>query len=342
MRKHLILPGLICVLGLLVFQTAWGRGVAVTLAEVEAMTISERLYATGSLQARYSSEIRTQVSGRITQLNLEDGQFVEAGDLLVQLDDREPQARLMQAEVNLREAQRQLDRYQRLVATQSISQDQLDAQQASVDTARAQLQALHAEIEHYAIKAPYSGFLGEHDLTPGMLLDAGQTLTTLDDLSQMRVDFSLSERHLSRVAPGQQLLAKVAAWPDQEFRGELTFLGTRIDSSTRNLQIRGRINNPDQKLRPGMLATLTLETAPRMTLMVPARSLSYEGSNKFVFMVNADKQVVRRPVEVGLTRATQIEILSGLKAGDQIIDQGVVKVREGTAVRIVDQQDDAS
>lgn len=342
MKKYLIFPGLACVLCALIVQTAWARGVAVTLAEVEALPISERLYATGNLEAGSSTEIRAQVSGRIVELNMKTGQQVEAGELLVQLDDREPQARLLQAEVSLREAQRQLQRYQRLAATQSIPQDQLDAQQASVDNAQAQLQALQAEVERYAIRAPFSGFLGEQDLTPGMLLDAGQTLTTLDDLSQMQIRFSLAERHLSKIAQGQNLTAQVHAWPDQDFQGELVSIGTRIHASTRNLQLRGRIDNPDLKLRPGMLASLTLELEPRMTLMVPARSLSYEGRNKYVFQVNQDNQVVRRAVEIGLTRARQIEIISGLNPGDQVIDQGVVKVREGTQVRVVESQDDAS
>lgn len=342
MKDLLTRTAFLFLLGLWVLQPAYARGPAVTLASVEEAQLSQRFYATGTLEAQHATELRTQVSGRVTQLNMQDGTYVEAGQLLLKLDDREPQARLMQAEVNLREAQRQLQRYQRLQASQSISQDQLDQQQASVDTAEAQLLAARAEVERYSITAPFSGFLGEQKLTPGMLLDSGQVLTTLDDLSQMRVHFSLAEKHLSLLATGQKIQARVLAWPEQDFQGEVVSLGTRIDPVTRNLPVRGRLNNPDLLLRPGMLATLTLETTPRQSLLVPARSLTYDGDEKAVFMVNAEGEVTRRLVEIGITRARQIEIISGLEAGDQVVDQGVVKVREGMTVRVVSQQDDAS
>ena len=336
MKKRHLVAALVTLLSLTLVQPLWARGVAVTLAEVQSTSISERLYATGSLEAGASTQVRTQVSGRITQLNLTDGRYVESGQLLVQLDDREVQARLLQAQVHLSETERQLARDRRLEASQSISQDQLQAREAEVASARAQVQALQTEAERYQIRAPFSGFLGEHDLTPGQLLDAGQTLTTLDDLSQMRVDFALAERHLARIQPGQRLLAQVLAWPEETFEGQIASIGTRIDPNTRNLQIRGRIDNPDQRLRPGMLVTLTLETAERTTLMVPARSLTYNRDEKAVFLVNDQGQVQRRVVETGLTRAHHIEITAGLEAGEKVIDQGVVKVREGTQVRVVE------
>ncbi len=322
--------------------SALAQGVAVTLAQAETTYLSEHLYATGRLEARNSTEIRTQVTGRVVEHHLEDGALVQAGQLLVQLDDREPQARLLQAQVTLREAERQLLRDQQLKARQVISADQLAQQQAAVDNAQAQVLAAQAEVDRYRLVAPFSGMLGNQDLTTGMLLDSGQTLTTLDDLSQMRVEFALAERHLSRAQPGQTLKARVSAWPDQEFTGELSTLATRLDPNTLNLQARGLIANPDLQLRPGMLASITLQTSPRLTLMVPARSLSYSGSEKFVFIVDENQQVSRQPVEIGLTRARAIEITSGLSPGDQVIDQGVVKVREGMRVRVVATKEDAS
>lgn len=329
-------------LGLLVLHPAYAREPAVTLASVQETQLSQRLYATGTLEARRSTKIRTQVAGRIMETKLQDGAYVETGDLLVQLDDREVRARLLQAQVTLREAQRQLERYQRLQVSQSISQDQLDAQQAAVDTAEAQMLAMQAELERYRILAPFSGHLGEQELTTGMLLDAGQTLTTLDDLSRMRIDFSLAEKHLSLLAQGQAITAQVAAWPDQDFQGELVSLGTRIDPVTRNLPVRGLLENPEGKLRPGMLASLTLYSDPRTALMVPARSLTYSAQEKAVFMLDSEGKVTRKVVEIGSTHAEQIEITQGLQAGDRVIDQGVVKLREGMQVRVVESVDDAT
>lgn len=309
------------------------REVAVTLIEAKTQQISQHLYASGTLRAWQSTDLRTQVSGRVLTLQLQENSPVKQGQLLIQLDDREPRSRLVQSEVNLREAQRQLKRFQQLQQSQSISQDQLDAQQAAVDTAQAQHLAIQAEIERYRILAPFTGFLGEHNITKGMLLDSGSLITTLDDLSQMRVDFSLAERHLSLLQPGLPLQANTPAWPDQTFSGELLSIGTRIDPTTRNLSLRGRLANPQQQLRPGMLVSLELETRNRNALIVPARSLTFSGQEKAVFVINEQGVAQRRIVEVGATQAEWAEILSGLEAGEQVVDQGVVKVRDGIRVR---------
>lgn len=309
------------------------QGVAVTLTEAKTQSISQSLYASGTLRAWQSTNLRLQVSGRVVAVKLPENSRVEQGQLLLQLDDREVRARLIQAEINLRETQRQLERFQRLQQSQSISRDQLDAQQAAVDTAQAQLLATQAEVERYRILAPFSGFLGEHRITEGMLLDSGSLITTLDDLSQMSVDFSLAERHLSLLQPGLPLIATTQAWADQAFQGQLQSIGTRIDPSTRNLSLTGHLANPQQQLRPGMLVSLELKTRHREALIVPARSLTFSGQEKAVFVINPQGVAQRRIVEVGATQADWVEILSGLEPGERVVDQGVVKVRDGLRVR---------
>ncbi|SFX25373.1 efflux RND transporter periplasmic adaptor subunit [Marinospirillum alkaliphilum] len=309
------------------------QGVAVTLTEVRQQTFSQQLHASGTLRAWQSTDLRTQVSGRIVALHLPEGEWVEQGQLLVQLDDREARARLQQAEIHLREAERQLQRFNQLHQNQSISRDQLDAQQANVENARAQLLANQAEVERYRILAPFSGFLGQHQATPGMLLDSGSLITTLDDTRQMRIDFALSERHLPLLHTGLELQARSSSWPEQAFKGQVSFIGTRIDPTTRNLPLQARLDNSAGLLRPGMLVTLTLETASRQALVVPTRSLTFRGQEKAVFVVNEQGIAQRRIVEVGATRGEQAEILSGLKAGEQVVDQGVVKLRDGLRVR---------
>jgi len=307
--------------------------VTVTLTKAHKQKISQYLYASGTLRAWQATDLRTQVSGRVVSLKLQENGWVEQGQLLILLDDREPRSRLRQAEVSLREAQRLLERYQRLQKNQSISQDQLETQQAVADTAQAELLALQAEVERYRITAPFSGYLGEHNITTGMLLDSGSLITTLDDLSQLRVDFSLAERHLSLLKPGLPLQATTPAWEDQLFEGVLHSIGTRIDPVTRNLSLQGRLTNPQQQLRPGMLINLTLQARSREALLIPARSLTYDGQEKAVFVVNEKGIAQRRTVEVGATQAEWVEILSGLEAGEQLVDQGVVKVRNGIQVR---------
>lgn len=330
MNIRLLLPALLLLLCSPLLQAA---STAVTLAEVRQDQFAQQLYASGTLRAWQSTDLRPQVSGRITRLALEEGAWVEKGALLLQLDDREARSRFLQNEINLREAERQLNRFQRLRSTQAISQDQLEAQAAQVDILRAQLLFAQAELERYRITAPFSGYLGQHQLTEGMLLDSGSLITTLDDLRHMQVDFTLSERHLNHLRTGLALKAASLAWPDHSFPGEISGLGTRIDPVTRNISLRGKLDNSGGLLRPGMLVSLTLETARRQALIVPARSLTFSGREKAVFVVSTDGVAKRRVVEVGATRAEWAEILSGLEVGEQVIDQGVVRVRDGMQVQ---------
>ncbi|WP_162299760.1 efflux RND transporter periplasmic adaptor subunit [Marinospirillum perlucidum] len=315
---------------------ASGREVSVTLTQVTRQVISEQLYATAGLEAGQSQQLRSQASGRITRITHQSGDFIEAGALLIQLDDRLARANHEEARVQLQEDQRLLQRYQRLHASQSLSQDQLDSQIAAVAIAKARFQAAATQLEDYQIRAPFSGFLGQFDWTSGMLIDAGQELTTLDDLSSMQVDFALAEKHLAQVAPGQTITARVPAWPEEEFAGQVISVATRLDPQTRQLAVRARINNPEQRLRPGMLANLTLATQPRQALMIPARSLTYSADEKAVYLRDDEGLARRQTVETGLIRSEQLEITAGLEAGQWIVDQGVVKVREG--VRLVPQE----
>lgn len=338
MSIHRLLPALLLLLCSPLLQA---QGTAVTLAEVRQDQFAQQLYASGTLRAWQSTDLRTQVSGRIITLALDEGAWVEKGQLLIQLDDREARSRLLQNEIGLREAERQLTRFQRLRTTQSISQDQLEAQAAQVDILQAQLLSAQAELEHYRITAPFSGYLGQHQMTEGMLLDSGSLITTLDDLSRMRVDFTLAERHLNQLHSGLLLQAASQAWPDRAFPGELINLGTRIDPVTRNISLRGQLDNSGGLLRPGMLVSLSLETAERQALLVPARSLTFSGAEKAVFVVSPDGIARRRVVEVGATWAEWAEILSGLEIGEKVIDQGVVKIRDGMPVRPVQSDEQA-
>ncbi|WP_416886448.1 efflux RND transporter periplasmic adaptor subunit [Marinospirillum sp.] len=322
---------------LLSAPVSWAQGprVAVTLTQPEVRAIHQPLFASGRLQALHSLELKAEVSALVLAHQLEDGAEVEAGQLLVQLDDRRLQAQQRQVQANLNEATQQLARFERLIQTQAITQEQLSSQQARVESLLAEQQALSAERERYRILAPFSGHLGEQDLVVGQLVDNGARLTTLDQLDPLRVDFTLAEQHLAHLYPGQSLQVQVAAWPETNFSGAIHSIGTRIDPTTGQLQIRGRLANPDLQLRPGMFAQIQLQIRPREALTVPVSSLSYNGPEVAVFVMDASQQVRRRLIEVGRVTADWAEVLSGLNADEQIIHQGVVKVRDGMFVRPV-------
>lgn len=316
---------------------SWAQAprVAVTLTQPEIRSIHQPLFASGRLQAQQSVDIKAEVSALVLAHQLEDGAQVEAGQLLVQLDDRRLQAQQRQVQANLNEATQQLARFERLIQTQAITQEQLSSQQARVESLRAEQQALSAERERYRILAPFQGHLGEQDLVVGQLVDNGTRLTTLDQLNPLRVDFTLAEQHLAHLYPGQPFQVRVAAWPETDFEGAIQSIGTRVDPSTGQLQIRGRLANPDLQLRPGMFAQIQLQIRPREALTVPVSSLSYNGPEVAVFVINASQQVQRRLIQVGRITADWAEVISGLQADEQIIHQGVVKVRDGMFVRPV-------
>lgn len=308
---------------------------AVTMMMVQPAEVKQSISALGNLTANQSVNITAEVDGRITQVNLKDGTTVKQGDVLLKLDDREQVGITKQVQIELAEEKRQLTSMAKLIKRKAISQDEYDAQKALVAALEAKLTIEKTKLEHYTITAPFSGTLGFHDYSVGALINAGSVLTTLDDLSQMKLTFDLPENSFSLIKKGTKIITTTDAWQNKTFSGVIESINPRINPANLTFQVRARIANPEQMLHPGMLMRVEMPRASFTALMVPERSVVFDGNKRYVYVIDAKGVTTRRAVETGVTANNQIQILSGITAGMRIVDEGVIKVNDGTKVRIL-------
>lgn len=304
----------------------------VTTTVVAAAPWRDTIEALGTARANESVLVTAKVTETVVRVNFEDGDLVEAGHVLVDLSGRAELAGLEEAAAAYREAQQQFERSRQLTAQKLIPASQLDAQRATMEAARARLDATRARLDDRVITAPFAGVLGFRQVSPGTLVTPGTTIASLDDISVIKLDFAVPEAFLSALAPGQAISALSAAWPEREFTGEVRTVDSRVDPVTRAVTVRAELPNPERLLRPGMLLTLRIFQPERQALVVPEIAVVQVARSAHVFRVAGDGTVEQVDVVLGARRAGEVEVVSGLAAGDRIVVDGTVKLRPGMRV----------
>lgn len=288
--------------------------------------------ALGTAKANESVIITTQTSDIVQQIHFDDSDMVKQGQLLIELDDREEKVRLAALKVALEEAKRQLKRITNLAKNNVASEQLLDEQQARVKELKAQVIVSQTQLDQLQVKAPFDGVLGLRQVSVGALVRPGDKITTLDDLHLIKVDFEIAESHLASLAIGQVIRATSIAYPGEVFTGKIASIGSRVDVSTRSIQIRAKIDNQNLKLRPGMLLQIILQKQVLETLVVPETALVPIEDKQFVFVVK-DNTVSRTQVVVGRRKPGKVQVLEGLVQGDIVVTEGTLKLRDGSQVQ---------
>ncbi|HEY9143414.1 MAG TPA: efflux RND transporter periplasmic adaptor subunit [Arenimonas sp.] len=304
----------------------------VTTMVVQAKPWRDTIQALGTARANESVMVTAKVTETVVRVNFEDGELVEAGDVLVDLSGRAEVAGLEEAAAAYRESQKQYQRQQQLAAQKLIPAGQLDTQRAAMESARARLDFTRARLSYRVITAPFAGVLGFRQVSPGTLVTPGTTIASLDDVSVIKLDFSVPESFLSALAPGQAISATSVAYPDQDFTGEVATIDSRVDPVSRAVTVRADLPNPDRLLRPGMLLTVEVFQPERQALVVPEIAVIQVSRTAHVFRVRDDNTVEQVDVELGQRRRGEVEVLEGLSAGDRIVVDGTVKLRDGSAI----------
>jgi membrane fusion protein, multidrug efflux system len=294
----------------------------------------ETIEAVGTARANEQVTLSAPVTERLVRLGFDDGDFVRRGQVVAVLAQGQENAQLAEAQARQREAQQQLARIQTLKRRGFATQSSLDTQQAAASAARAQASEARASIGERVITAPFSGYASLRTISPGAVVSSGTDIATISDISTIKLDFPVPETLLSTVRPGLTIEATAAAYPDQPFRGQIATIDPVIDPNTRSVLVRARLPNPDGKLKPGMLLTVAIETSPRLGLSVPELAVVGEGDQRFVYVVGKDGKVKRTAVKTGLRSAGRIEILEGLKPGQPVVTEGVVKLADGMKVKV--------
>lgn len=307
--------------------------VVVETATVRA--IADIVEAIGTTQANESVTITAKVTDSIRHVRFDDGDFVQEGDVLVELTNEEQTALLQEEEAGRQDAKNQYDRLKDLLDQRSIPVSDVDEARARLAAAEARYQAVVARLDDRLIRAPFTGLLGFREVSAGTLITPGTPITTLDDISVIKLDFALPEVHLGVVHPGLSLIAASAAFPGRSFAASVRTVGSRVNPVTRAVTVRAHIDNPDALLRPGMLMTVKLTTASRNALTVPETALLQRGMETFVYAVT-DGRVAMTTIDLGIRRDGWAEARTGLTPGQEVVVEGVMKVRDGGPVRRAD------
>lgn len=310
-----------------------GAAPVVTTAPVASVPWTDRIGALGTARASESIMITSKLSERVARVRFESGQRVEAGQVLVDLDVGGDVADLESARTTFREAQRQFERQRQLAESQLISTSQLDTQRAARDAAEAQVKQSMARVSDRVIVAPFAGVLGLREVSPGQLLGPGSTITTLDAIDAMEVDFAIPEVQLSLVRDGLMVEARSDAWPGEVFAGRVVSVDSRVDVATRSITVRAVVDNTESKLLPGMLLSMSILQAERQALVIPEIAVQQNGSTSFVYRVAAGNTVEAATVTLGARDSGRVEIRDGLSVGDRIVIDGTVKLRPGSTFR---------
>lgn len=316
-----------------------GRGGAQEVAAVEATerTFTDTLQLVGVARGQRSVEIASTNTELITRVLFRDGQSVRAGAPLVELQAREQEAGMIEARARVEQAQRDYDRAKELVNRGIAPRVNLEQADSALKAAQASLEAAEARRGERVIRAPFSGVLGLTTVTPGTLVGPGTVITTLDDISTIRIDFPLPERYLSRVQSGTPISATADAFPGSQFTGRIARVDTRIDEVTRSATARAELPNPEGRIRPGMSMRVTVRQGQRQSLAVPESAIQYEGEGAFVYRImpaEAGQVAQRIEVETGVVEDGYVEILSGLDAGNAVVASGLNRIQPGAPVTV--------
>ena len=314
----------------------------VIVAEAKPLDFPLTVEAPGTARANESVEIRPQISESVTAIHFTEGQRVEAGTVLLELEDSEAKADVAAARAALVESETQASRAQELFKTKAVSASVLDQRTARRDADRAALDAAQSRLADTKIRAPFAGRLGLRRVSLGSLVTPSTIITTLDDTDTIKLDFDVPETALSLLAEGLVVEALSAAWPDQRFRGEVATIDTRVDPVSRTITVRARVPNQGALLRPGMFLAVRLLRENVSALMVPEQALVPEQSRQYVWVVGDGNAVEKREVRTGRRRPGQVEIVDGLQAGERVVTEGTQKIRPGTSVEIDEVRDIAT
>ncbi|KXF80006.1 efflux RND transporter periplasmic adaptor subunit [Enterovibrio coralii] len=306
--------------------------VAVATAQVQEHPVARSLSLIGNLKSENSVVIAPELGGKIESVLVKAGQRVEEGTTLFTLDSAKSQASFSEAQAFYKDEQRKLNEFSKLHKRGALTKTELDAQQASVDIAKARLDAATADLDDHKIKAPFSGTLGLVDITRGQLVTAGEALINLDDLSLMQLDVNVPEQYLSELNKDIDVSAKSKAWQGKTFDGELSAVDSRVNNDSLNLRARIDIDNEERLLRPGMMMEATLAFEPQVNAIIPVQAIEYSGTKRFVYRVDEAGIAHRTEVKLGARVENFVTVESGLDLGDRIVVQGLVSMRDGTKV----------
>ncbi len=309
-----------------------GMALPVKAHIVKPERLSKMVISTGSIMANEEVELRSEVAGKIVQINFKEGSAVSKGELLVKINDADLQAQLRRVESKLKVAEDKEFRQRSLLERNLISQEEYDNTLNELNSSKADYDLIRAQIDKTEIRAPFSGIVGLRSVSEGSFVSTTTVIARLQNLSNLKVDFSIPERYSNMVRVGDKLDFRISGNKDY-YTATVYAIEPRIDPSTRTLQIRA-FCSAYRDLIPGAFANvqLKLKETPD-AILVPSVAIVPELKGQRVYLYK-DGTVVPQNVETGIREETRVQILSGLNIGDTVITSGILQIRPGAKVSI--------
>lgn len=310
----------------------------VTVVGAQSKTFVDAIDVIGVAKGRQSVTLTAAATQLVEKVRFTDGQSVPKGAVLVELKATEQSAGIAQAQARMVQAQRDYDRWKQLATQGYASKTALDQREATYLAAKADVDAARAREGDRMIRAPFAGVVGLSDIAPGALVNPGAPIVTLDDISSVRVDFEVPDRYLASIREGQPITARIDAYPGEVIQGRIQKLDTRIDERSRAITARAEFPNPSRKLKPGMMLRVAIAQGQRQVVAAPESAVTVQGDAAFVYVVTrqGDQAMTeQRPVLTGVRQDGYVEIRDGLRAGEQIVADGLNKLQPGQPVKVV-------
>ncbi|MBV4522821.1 efflux RND transporter periplasmic adaptor subunit [Pseudomonas sp. SWRI74] len=327
--------------------------ISVAVATATERPWQARLPTVGTLKALQGVDLSLETDGTVIDVQFESGQKVKAGQPIIRLDSAVESALLETAQADLGLAQVDYSRGSQLVGSQAISKGEFDRLSAVLKKSKATVNQLRAALGKKSILAPFSGTIGIRQVDVGDYVATGTMIATLQDLSSLYVDFFVPEQSVPKIAVGQPVQLIVAAFPTEEFPGTISAINPKVENSTRNVQVRATLANPDGKLLPGMFASLqVILPDPQPQIVVPESAITYTLYGNSVYVAAQKKAedgsvekddksqpvliAERRFVETGERREGMVIITKGVKNGETVVTAGQIKLDNGAHIAISD------
>jgi membrane fusion protein (multidrug efflux system) len=326
---------------------------SVSVVEVAVVDLDEEIRASGDLEARFHTVIAAEVSGRVTELSVDEGGAVESGATVIEIDPERrkldlgaAQARRAQALANYRKERSQTERMRKLRTESIASEQKLEEAETALLFARSEFEAEEAAVgvteralADASVSAPFAGLIARRSVQLGEFVQTGTPLVELVSLNPLEAIFSLTELDTERVRTGQRVEVRVGAFEDRVFEGVVTFVAPTVDPETRTLRIKAEIDNAEGLLRPGLFARVSLGVSRREgILMVPAEAVMQRAGGAFVYRVGEGDRVERVEIDTGAHDQGRIEVRGPIQGGDRIVQRGHGGLADGMVVAIRETQ----
>lgn len=313
---------------------------AITATKVSQDTWQPYLNTVGSFAAVNSTELTTEASGIISRIQFENGAAIKKGQLLVQLDDSVDQAELARLQAAEKLAKLEQSRLERLFRDKGVSELELRRRESEAAQASAAVASQQARIAQKSLFAPFDGVAGIRQVSLGQLLTGGTAVVTLQSLDPIYLNFTLPEQQLTMVELGKPLSIQVDAFGEQRFTGEITAIAPAIRESSRSVDVQATFANPQQQLRPGMFARVQLNSGnSNQVTLIPQTAVQFNPYGNSVFVISEQdgkKTAQQRFISTGETRGDLIAVNAGLTVGEMVATSGLLKLRNGAVVEIVE------